>query len=469
MMAPMVSSGIKLAHVLLPERAVEFLPLGDPPKGITHNFDRQLLPSGQGHLALISFDGRSYKAIGIMEKEASTSSFQCRVRCSFIQSIRSISFDLVKKSLKKSILKRVSDLLAQEIGPYTDAGGRDVLTAIQSTHPSVTKAIREVMGHLQKRGSIRLQEASPWTVVRQEWDAVDTAVSLADLPPTRIDLSVLNEDAPAPILSLLGRNALEDRQIDQDANVFGGLILKESDARGQRTFYDPMTGKKVTVVNVNRHAIEKTLGVDLIVYFDEYKSYLLVQYKRLTSTEISSRGKKFNASRKARCYPSRDKNFSLDLSRMKDAKTALGIQPIVSSADYRLNDDPFYFKFCRADSFDPDSKGMVKGLYILASDLEHFIASAASKGDGGGRSIGFDNLRRRFPNSLFIDLARSGWIGSREIGSKRIYEYLEKALRAGRSVMVADVRLGVRGSGITSTADEDFMEESADPWGKGSI
>jgi hypothetical protein len=105
---------------------------------------------------------------------------------------------------------------------------------------------------------------------------------------------------------------------------------------------------------------------------------------------------------------------------------------------------------------------MVKGLYILAVDVETFLASEESKGSGGGHSLGFDNLGRRFPNSLFVDLARTGWIGSRQVGSEGIEHYIKSSLDSGHSVVLAHVE--VRPSGeVGHDADEDLRQEPREP------
>lgn len=125
---------------------------------------------------------------------------------------------------------------------------------------------------------------------------------------------------------------------------------------------------------------------------------------------------------------------------MKAVRVAITPQTIQSTQDYRLSDDPFYFKFCRSDYIDPDDKGMAKGLYVPALDLERFVESEESKGPAGGCSIGFDTIKRRFPNSLFVDLARMGWIGSRKIGTERVNNYIENALSKGKSLILADIQ-----------------------------
>ena len=146
---------------------------------------------------------------------------------------------------------------------------------------------------------------------------------------------------------------------------------------------------------------------------------------------------------------------------MANVRAAVGIQVPQLASDFRLSDDPFYFKFCRADAIDPDSRGMVKGLYVLAKDVEHFLTSEESKGSGGGHSLGFDNLGRRFPNSLFVDLARNGWIGSRRVGSEKIEQYIESSLDSGNSVVMAHVQTGLSKS-VEADADLDERAQVID-------
>lgn len=454
----MVPWNTKIAHIRLPSEASELLPLDDPRKGITHNFNRSMLPSGHRQLALITFGDREYNAIGILDKEGATSRFQDRVRCSFIERISAIPFDAILERLPQRLSPRVTNDMMQEVSCFTSPGGRAVLAAALAIEPTLADSLSMVMKHLRMKRTFKVPSSSPWAFVRQELDAVDTALTLAQMPPVGLDPSLLDRNHPAPILSLLSAHALEDGQIEIDANAFGGLIPNRVDIRGSKEFHDYYANSRVTVINVNRRSMESTLGVDLIIYYSRYRSFLLVQYKRLISKKVVIKSKAAHTEKiQTRYYPSRDANFKLDIQRMNEARKAVGDQIPSTPEDYRLNDDPFFFKFCRSDEFNPDSRGMVKGLYILASDLEHFLASKASKGTGGGSSIGFDNLGRRFPNSLFVDLARSGWIGSRQIGTERIQQYLEDSLGRGRSVVMASVRTR-NDSEAQEPADEDLSE-----------
>jgi hypothetical protein len=78
-------------------------------------------------------------------------------------------------------------------------------------------------------------------------------------------------------------------------------------------------------------------------------------------------------------------------------------------------------------------------LHVLASDVQHFLLSEQSKGERGGHSLGYDNIKRKFPNSLFLDLIRYGWIGSRSVGSQAIEAFVKSSLDASRSVVLAKV------------------------------
>jgi hypothetical protein len=332
-----------------------------------------------------------------------------------------------------------------EIAAFTGPGGRAVLAAAMAIQPDLAGVIREVIKHVEGKRSFRIKDGSSWAIVKQEMDAVDTALAMAGLAPTALDATLLDPHHPAPVLQLMSPHALEDGQIDMDAGAFGGLKAFEADVRGAKVFNDSYADSKVTVVNVNRRDLEHTLGVDLIIYYSRYRSYLLIQYKRLMSKKSSKdQDTSGTTADQVRFYPSQDRNFAIALEKMGKVRTAVGVQAPQSALDFRLNDDPFYFKFCRADAIDPDSRGMVKGLYVLAKDVEHFINSDESKGTGGGHSLGFDNLGRRFPNSLFVDLARTGWIGSRQFGSNRIEQYIESSLDSGNSIILASVQTDLR-------------------------
>lgn len=457
-----IPHSVKVVHVRLPDEAREDLAVSDPRKGITHNFNRSVLPQGHKHLALITCDGVEYCALAVIDKEQITSKYQSRVRCSFIQEIYPIDFQSIQDLIPVRLKPRIVKDMREDIAELTKPGGQALLNAVKSLSPSLVNALEEILRHIGGSPSFKIPEQSPWVLVKQEMDAVDTVLALVEMPPAGLDSTLLDPNHPAPVLSLMFPHALEDGQIDMDAGAFGGLRPLSQDIRGAKAFHDPLAESRVTVINVNRRDLEHTLGVDLIIYYSRFRSYLLIQYKRLSPKSTSRvQASSRQAVEPIRFYPSQDRNFRIAIQKMAQVRSALGVQVPQLATDYRLCDDPFYFKFCRADAIDPDSRGMVKGLYILAKDVEHFLSSEESRGTGGGHSLGFDNLGRRFPNSLFVDLARNGWIGSRSVGSEGIEQYIQSSLEAGHSVVLADVQTRPSREG-KHDADQDLRPEPGD-------
>lgn len=397
-------------------------------KGITHNFDRSLMPHGARLVALISTNGSHYCALALVRKEARSSTFQNRVRLHRIRRIEPIPLNAVTEALPRS--QRVAAARRQrlEIASFTGLAGTRIIAALVERFPRINDALTVVLEGLSGRKITYSSGEDPWQVVAEEKDAVDTALKLVGHLGTSLadrDITVIQ---PAPFLKLLGSHALEDSQIQLDAEAFGGFERLRADARGARIFRDTRTRSIVTVINVNRTRIETTTGVDLVVYFDRFQSYLLVQYKRMRIR---------NGLASAAFWPSQDGNFEGELRAMLGMRSGIVNAAALGPLDYRLSSDPFYFKFCRSDSFEPDRLGMVKGLYLPAADVDHFLRSTHSLGTQGGRRIDFEGLGRQFSNTLFVLLAQCGWIGSRSLGSSFIESYVDQALNERRSVTLA--------------------------------
>src|SRR5207249_9096367 len=110
---------------------------------------------------------------------------------------------------------------------------------------------------------------------------------------------------------------------------------------------------------------------------------------------------------------------------------------IAELSHYRLHAGFFFFKLCPAELLDPRSTEMIRGMYFPLDYWEILDKSPQILGKGGGKCITYDNSGRHFSNSEFIPLVQSGWIGSRTLTSDAITEYVNQALNADRSVMLA--------------------------------
>lgn len=430
----------KLVHLRLPADAAERLEVTEPRKGITHNFNHDDLPDGGQLIGLISCDGTTYDAVSVIKKETHTSTFQVRVRLQYIQAIQPMPITDIVDGIRDRLAVHVKKCIAKEIAAFPAKSADAVIARMLAIRPSVAVAFQSIVSHLAGRRKFRIPEHSSWAVIAQEKDAIDAALALGELPLSGFDGEVDATRPPAGIMDILsGQMALEDRQIEVDAASFGGLRAFRTDIRGARVYFDGRSDSVVKVFNVNRHSLERTLGVDLIIYYERFKSYVLIQYKRLIPAEIRVGSRTRPEMVKVWRYY-RDANFQNEVDRIDAMRRRLLDQGSRAPSDYRLNDDPFYFKFCRADVIDADARGMVSGLHVLAKDVSHFLSSEHSRGTRGGQYIGYDNLNRRFPNSLFIELVRQGWIGSRSMGSEAIEECIRSSLDSHRSVILANVK-----------------------------
>ena len=122
----------------------------------------------------------------------------------------------------------------------------------------------------------------------------------------------------------------EDPQIAHDHNVFPGMTVSARDIISAVTLTEGPD--HITILNCNRQPLEQTLGVDLIYYSHRFKSFVLVQYKRMVDENGISGYR-----------PHLDSNHAKEIARMKTAEQLLKTVPAVPSNDtacYRLTTDP---------------------------------------------------------------------------------------------------------------------------------
>ena len=104
---------------------------------------------------------------------------------------------------------------------------------------------------------------------------------------------------------------------------------------------------------------------------------------------------------------------------------------------YRLNDNPFYFKFC--EQFRPEARddSLIPGITMCETNLREFLSLPEAHGPKGGLSVGYHNCPRYFNNTEFIQLARAGWIGAGMQSVSFLKKVLEANQKGGRTAMFA--------------------------------
>ncbi len=303
-----------------------------------------------------------------------------------------------------------------------------LLGAMQSESEAVRSGMPGIRLHLAEMGKIELQPEGGLEVL--ERDAVITSLETFGGTNFRKDILRGTQPATESTPSFLNRlshyDIREDTQINLDAITFPGFNIKRSEVFGAIQVVNS-TGQQLTILNCNRQPLEHTLGVDLIYYNHSFRSFVLVQYKRLVA----------EANGKAVYRPDSDRNYAIELAKMNEAMEDLNRLPtnISSVNDVRLGSDPFFFKFCEARQKSSLDAGMVSGMYIPLGIWNQFAESDQARGPRNGLRIDWGNHPRSFNNSRFCQLLKEGWIGSSAEQTQRLDEIIEGTL-AGRRMLI---------------------------------
>lgn len=211
--------------------------------------------------------------------------------------------------------------------------------------------------------------------------------------------------------------------VERDAVLFRKILGIDPASVGK--FTDGID-RSVRVMVTDKTSIEETLGVDLIIYSSCYNSYLLLQYKRM---------EKIKSSWLYRISPS--SNIHDQLQIMDGFHRVAGTSSPTKKWDYRLNSNPFYFKFCERKIDLSKEDSLIRGITMNEEQFRcHFSSLATTESPKSG-TIGYDNCSRYLSNTDFIQLAKGGWIGANDKSSEIIAQILKQNMQRNRSAMLA--------------------------------
>jgi hypothetical protein len=374
-------------------------------------------------VALIVFAGE--EAVGgcaRIRRRGKAVSYKWRVRFDeFVEFDEPIGFAELIERIGQSAAREFGSLVERGGGSLSAEAGRSVLDALKELRPETADALDRLAQISSRPPTARRSEGEP--VVEYERDAVGLALEFAGLSDERS--SVLRSwegDTTEPFLVGISDYAvLEDRMIDHDAQVFGGWELLEGSVVGISRF--ERRDRRVTVINVNRSGIEKSLGVDLIYYSSHHRAYVIVQYKRMekgTDKDWTFRP---------------DAQLDDELARVRALVPASDV--VSSPAEYRLDPACGYLKICSRIVADPFSDALMPGIYLPLAYWDVLAASGSLTGPRAGRLLTHERAERWIHNTLFIDLVQAAWVGSRGATTEQITEIIRSGLDAQRSLILA--------------------------------
>jgi hypothetical protein len=221
----------------------------------------------------------------------------------------------------------------------------------------------------------------------------------------------------------------EDVMLLRDfSNVPGFKAIAEASHIGAKTFAnedDPQN--RLTVIMANRLPLEQQTGADLIYYNEQFKAFVMVQYKAMEG-DVDNLAFRWKAG----------DQFDHEVGRMHGLLAEIRkIAPNTDPDGYRFCENPFFLKFCPRVIFNPDDKGLFKGIY-LPLDLWAMAAAAGRfLGPKGGSLITYENAGRRINNTEFVGLVANAWVGTTITQSTVLEKVVREVLSTGKTVTFA--------------------------------
>jgi hypothetical protein len=304
-----------------------------------------------------------------------------------------------------------------------------LIVELCQARPKSAKAIAQLIS-LRETERRLLGQSTRVKRLNEQRDGLGLTLDIAQLDRASVlkAMKVDEVEKANSILDLLDTIPVQERSLlEHDARVFNLLLGPQA---SRSAMFSDGSDRSVRVHIVDKTDLETVLGIDLIIYSTCYENFLLLQYKRM---DKGSEGWAYQVS------PS--SNLHSQLSSMAAFRAAAQSAPVSTAAptlwSYRLNDEPFYFKFC--EQFRPDARddSLVPGITLSEPHLREFFTVPEAIGARGGLSVGYHNCPRYLNNTEFIQLARVGWIGAGQQSVALLKKVLDANQKGGRAAMLA--------------------------------
>lgn len=228
----------------------------------------------------------------------------------------------------------------------------------------------------------------------------------------------------------------EDAMLLADFSTVPGFrTITETTHYAAKTFQNEHNPNvRLTVIMANRLPLEQQTGADLIYYNETYRCFVMVQYKAM---EKGDNGPEFR-------WQDGDQ-LAQEIGRMDSILVELEkVQPDNAPESFRFSSNPFFLKFCPRIIFDPDDKGLFKGIYLPLALWKGLCSAEKLKGPQGGNLLTYQNAGRYLTNSEFVMLVAKSWVGTTVNQSAVLEQLIRSVLATGRTVILASEKQTVK-------------------------
>lgn len=275
------------------------------------------------------------------------------------------------------------------------------LLSIDYNRKAIENIGQKITGFLSLRHSAKLQ-----------MDAIRLAMATFGIGKTEEPLTIeIKQGSDSTLRYLNSQRIIEDNVIAHDARSIPEFNLISSDLTGRAIF--ERGSERLEILTANRTRLESAFGVDLIYINSTRKNVVMVQYKMLEKTGS-------------------DWIFRPD-KQFYDEKRKMQLKTGEQHNDYRLNANPYYFKFI--NRFQTD--GTLGSFLIPLDHLDTILEDPNFKGPRGGTLISYNILDGRYlRESNFLGLIQSGYIGIHSNEFDVISALFHMVLDSGKNALV---------------------------------
>ncbi len=311
-----------------------------------------------------------------------------------------LHFERLVSELPARAAVKVRQIMRTHIRPLPPATG-DALTALLRRKIDGYESIAR---RLQEPRWSRRHEISEGGSLLEARDASMTALRLFEPGWRQLRPSDGLAAVPAELHSLVA-HATENDLIADDVDVFPGWDRHRSQG-GWVEFRS--RGRRLLVKNVNVSQAETATGADLVYWRSEPDAFVIVQYKKLTSTNY---GLVYQV----------DSRLSDQVRRML-ACTKPDPSDLPTTPDsYRLIETSAFVKFAAPLTRHADDE-LIPGHYLPADLVELLLQRPSSS--PRGRKILRIPEGRSLTSETFVQLVRDCWIGTTDRASDVLHDLL---------------------------------------------
>ncbi len=353
--------------------------------------------------------------------------------------LRRLNFDKTEKLPEPLAIHRILKLLPKRnkasVEKRLASGGLLTEKGFSAVVEAVRKLATQASSILERYSKERIERVGRLSSKARESlafqkEAVLTALSIADISRDSVQEWSPPEGTPVSFLDGLPTARLrEDPMVVHDLMHLPGFDILKTYPYNAAVFESD--SERLTVILANRLPLEEQTGTDLIYFNETFQSFVMVQYKAMEH-EKDENGVGHAVFR----FPSAQlteeiKRMDKLLAQLKACKTN------AAHDGFRLTENPFFLKLCPRLVFNPDSIGLVPGMYLPLDYWKLLERHPVTTGPRGGRRVTYENVGRHFDNSSFTTIVAKAWIGTTPSQSVVLKEAIRQTLETGKALAIA--------------------------------